>query len=139
MEMIILLLILLVVFAFAIFGSSNDADTYTPSKPTTPHYTQEIVTGHVYVIYNDLFREYKKIGMTTREVEDRVREFNTAVPINFEIAVSIPCTDPYSIEQDFHLKFDKYRVSRNKEWFKISDEELLEELNKIEYINAKRT
>lgn len=139
MEMGLILLILVVAFIFIIVSAANKSEeTYIPPKPSTPHYTEETVTGHVYIVSNDLFPEYKKVGMTTREVEDRVREFNTAVPVNFHIITSISCEDPYSIEQDLHVRLDKYRVSRNKEWFKMEDDTLVEELENIEYINITR-
>ena len=131
--MIIILIIIVVIFVIIISQSNS-------TEETQPHYTNDTITGYVYIISNESFKDsWVKIGMTTRSVEDRIREFNTATPLNFYIITEIACPDPYSVEQDLHARLDKYRPRKRKEFFKIDHKTLKEELSKIDYLNLKET
>lgn len=125
---IIILLAAIIIIALIFSGSSQE--------PHTDHYTSSEVTGFVYVIENELFPEYCKIGMTTRSVAERVKEFNTAVPVNFKIGLEIPCPDPYAIEQQLHELFKEYKV-KNKEWFKVDQETFEERMLTLDWVSRK--
>ncbi len=129
MILLILAILAFILIAF-LFSSSSDK-----SSTTRQHYTEPTITGHVYIIDNDLFPEYVKIGMTTRSVNDRIREFNTAVPVNFSVKMDIPCPDPYSVEQDIHSVLKDYRV-KNKEWFKIDSDNFNELMLTLPYFES---
>ena len=95
--------------------------------------------GHIYVISNvgsfgeDIF----KIGMTRRlEPLERVRELGDAsVPFLFDIHAIIYCEDAPTVEKRLHTAFDKCRVNRangRKEFFRVSPEQVREEILKID-------
>ena len=95
--------------------------------------------GHVYVISNlGSFGEgVYKIGLTRRlEPLDRVRELGDAsVPFLFDLHAMIFSEDAPSLEKQLHSIFDEKRlnlVNRRKEFFKVSLEEIEDEVAKIE-------
>ena len=94
--------------------------------------------GHVYVISNigSFGEEIVKIGMTRRlDPYDRVKELGDAsVPFIFDVHAMIYSEDAPSLETSLHQKFTDRRinmVNNRKEFFRISLDELEEELAKI--------
>lgn len=129
-----IIILLVVVFIIIVFAAAS-GDKQPPPKPKRPHYTDSHQTGSVYFLTNPCFKEHwVKIGVTTRNVKNRVREFNTAVPENFHIVLDISCENPYAVEQDIHKALDGYRPNKKKEYFLITVGELSEELDKIPYL-----
>jgi hypothetical protein len=95
-------------------------------------------SGHVYVISSvGSFGEHVyKIGMTRRiEPLDRVRELGDAsVPFPFDVHALIFTEDAPSLESNLHKRFNLRRVNfenMRKEFFRVSIEEIRDELNKI--------
>lgn len=93
--------------------------------------------GFVYVISNigsfgeDIF----KIGMTRRlEPLDRIKELSSAsVPFEFDVHAMIFSEDAPSLETALHRKFEGKSVNRvnlRKEFFKVSLDEIEDEINK---------
>lgn len=130
MEMLIIIAVIVVLFLIiAAFSGQPEA------KPSAPHYTQPTITGYVYIINNEKsFKddEWVKIGMTTRSVKDRIKEFNTATPYGFNIITEIECPNPYAVEAAIHEQLKDYRMFKRKEFFKISTDKLIEEINNID-------
>lgn len=94
--------------------------------------------GYIYVLSNiGSFGEgVHKIGMTRRiEPTDRVRELGDAsVPFLFDTHAMFYCEDAPTVEKELHKIFDKNRVNRangRKEFFKVSREEIENEVKKI--------
>jgi len=83
--------------------------------------------GYVYVIYSPLMPDILKIGMTTRNVKDRVKELSTStgVPTEFKILASFLCKDAYKCEQIVHKKLNSVRLER-KEFFHATYEQAKE-------------
>ncbi len=95
--------------------------------------------GHVYIISNlgSFGGGVYKIGLTRRlEPLDRVRELGDAsVPFLFDLHAMIFSEDAPSLEKQLHTIFDEKRlnlVNRRKEFFKVSLEEIEDEVAKIE-------
>ena len=94
--------------------------------------------GYIYVLSNiGSFGEgVHKIGMTRRlDPNDRVQELGDAsVPFLFDTHAMFYCEDAPTIEKELHKLFDKKRVNRangRKEFFKVSLEEIQNEVRKI--------
>tara|TARA_R110000850_G_scaffold72801_2_gene159941 strand:+ start:293 stop:826 length:534 start_codon:yes stop_codon:yes gene_type:complete len=82
------------------------------------------MTQYVYVLTNEAMKGLVKIGMTTRTVEQRVKELqSTGVPFPFEVAysVEVPNSAAY-IEQEVHRQMAACRVSSDREFFLCSVE-----------------
>ena len=66
-----------------------------------------------------------KIGRTERSVERRATELSshTGVPTDFEIVQVYPVVDSVEAERHIHDRLSGYRVSENREFFRLSLEE----------------
>lgn len=89
----------------------------------------EFYSGTVYFLSNKSMPGYLKIGCTSRNIIDRVKELDksTSVPEPFKIEAYFISKNQFSDELEIHRLFDEYRVP-NKEFFKIT---LNEALNKV--------
>lgn len=100
---------------------------------------QETKQGHVYIISNigSFGKDVLKIGMTRRlEPMDRVRELGDAsVPFTFDVHALIESDDAPNLESTLHRVFDTKRlnrVNRRKEFFRVSIEDIEQELKKMD-------
>jgi len=86
--------------------------------------------GKIYIISNiGSFGEHiYKIGLTRREIEERIKELGDAsVPFEFDIHAVIKTNNAPELESKLHQKLSIYRLNKSnwrKEFFKITIEEL---------------
>lgn len=75
----------------------------------------------VYILTNPSMPGLIKIGMTTRDPYVRASELasQTGIPTKFEVAYAVKVNDSYSVEQSVHEKLGRYRINKNREFFKI--------------------
>lgn len=75
--------------------------------------------GIVYVLVNDAFDEYVKIGKTTN-LEQRLRALDsTSVPLPFRCVYAVKVPDMDAIEKLAHNAFADHRTRSNREFFEI--------------------
>ena len=83
-------------------------------------------SGYIYILINPSQTENLKIGRTSRDTEKRKKELSnalkagTGVASDFVVAYDELVDDCVGIETKMHKKLEKYRVNKNKEFFKIS-------------------
>jgi hypothetical protein len=76
--------------------------------------------GWVYCIVNFRDRERVKIGMTTRPMENRMKEANGTFTVDgFYIAIAKFVRNPYEKEQAMHMILSEHRVSARREFFDV--------------------
>lgn len=82
--------------------------------------------GFVYLLSNDFYQQnLYKIGYTTQNVEDRVKElYTTGVPVEFNIEFRLPVNNLRKIEEAIHRKLRNFRVNQKREFF-VGDKEML--------------
>ena len=87
-----------------------------------PTASDVVVIGYCYAIWNRLFTDLVKIGMTRRTPEIRVRELSGAgLPEPFEIVSILPCTNPVKMERKIHAHYASIRkYGKKKEFFTLS-------------------
>ena len=79
------------------------------------------MAGYIYILINESFIEYIKIGHTKYEPRERAKQISkpTGVPtpyhVAFEIFVSDRCKE---IENQIHSRLDGFRVKENREFFR---------------------
>ena len=78
------------------------------------------VSGYIYILSNPSMKGLLKIGLSTRSVQERVAELNSAtgVPMPFEIEAYFVSSDPEAHEQKIHAMLAEYRV-KGKEFFDV--------------------
>lgn len=83
--------------------------------------TDEPGAGWVYILSTRESPNLLKIGMTTRSVEQRVKEINTAtgVAIPFGVRQCWRVSDPSAAEKLVHDCLDRHRVRTDREFFRI--------------------
>ena len=84
--------------------------------------SQDLCPGYVYVLVNPAFGLNKvKIGLTTREPEERVRELSraTGVPEPFTLVYKAKVPDCREIEQRVHERLSVSRINPNREFFDL--------------------
>lgn len=88
-----------------------------------PEATENNSQGYVYVMINPSLPEMVKIGMTTKDPNERAKELSaaTGVPTPFILVFYKPFVDCYSTEQRIHqfLEDKGYRVKNNREFFNM--------------------
>lgn len=79
--------------------------------------------GYVYILTNPSMPGLVKIGMTTRSVAQRADElFASGVPQPFHVHDEVLSPDCSELESWVHAQLKSYRVSDNREFFRISPE-----------------
>jgi hypothetical protein len=89
--------------------------------------SSRIAPGYLYILSNPSMPGLLKIGLTTRQVPDRVAELNaaTGVPASFAIEAYFESTNPPAHEKSVHDRLRHSRV-RGKEFFRVSVEEAIQ-------------
>jgi len=114
----------------------KDFDDFKKEQESQPTIAQLQSSGHIYIIsnYGSFGEDVVKIGMTRRNVEDRVYELGDAsVPFEFDIEGTLyHPTSALDLEAQIHdllLERKLNRVNPRKEFFKITITELKEVLS----------
>jgi len=85
--------------------------------------------GIVYLLTNDAMPGLVKIGMTTRkDLDQRLKElYTTGVPVPFkcEYACKVPMSRTKELEEALHKAFEPNRINPNREFFKVSTQQIL--------------
>lgn len=84
--------------------------------------------GFVYVMGNRAMPGIFKVGMTMHAPSKRAQELSasTSVPMEFEVLAFGEIEDPANFERQIHIAFAEYRVSPNREFFKVQLECLVD-------------
>ena len=90
--------------------------------------------GWIYALTNpSLPQNLLKIGVTTRTLEERVKELssNTAVPTPFRVVFEAEVSDCKQVETIIHHNLAKYRHTSSKEFFDLPQNEAIPILARI--------
>ena len=88
--------------------------------------------GIVYILTNDAMPDYIKIGMTTNDVQQRMRELdNTSIPLPFRAHFAMEFSDYKQIESLLHTAFDHFRARKNREFFEMQPEQAVQMLSQL--------
>lgn len=94
-----------------------------------PH---ELEVGHVYVMTNELIPNLVKIGKTSRTPEKRAQELkSTGVPGTWIPQYSVFTPQCDVLEQAVHDALHGFRISIEREFFRISVEDAQEKLDEL--------
>lgn len=82
--------------------------------------------GFVYVLGNYCMPGIYKIGATTRSPTQRCKELSSATscPEDFSLLFYAEVERPFQIEGDLHQEFADCRISKAREFFRLSKEQL---------------
>ena len=84
--------------------------------------------GIVYVLVNEAFDSYVKIGKTIN-LEQRLKQLdNTSVPLPFRCVFAVEVPDMDNIEKLAHAAFADHRVRTNREFFEIDQQRVISAL-----------
>jgi len=86
----------------------------------------------VYILTNLAMPGYIKIGRTTNLSQRLLSLDNTSLPLPFECFYASKVKDSYFVEKQLHRAFDDNRIRRNREFFKISPEQVVAALRLAE-------
>lgn len=104
-------------------GHSMPEQLFSVDGATNTYSTENGGQGYVYVMINPSLPDLVKIGMTTKDPNERAKELSTAtgVPTPFMLVFYKPFIDCYSTEQRIHqfLEDKGYRVNNNREFFNM--------------------
>lgn len=75
--------------------------------------------GYCYVIVNEGYPEWCKVGFTRRKVAQRLREYQTYSPFTYELYYQEQFDEAHRAESEIHRRLKQF-CSKNKEWFKLS-------------------
>lgn len=93
----------------------------------------EEIRGYIYILSNPLMPDIVKIGQTERDLEERIEELSnpTGVGARFQAEACFPVGDPIVAEGDVHRALNAFRVSPNREFFRISVQEASAVISRI--------
>jgi hypothetical protein len=79
----------------------------------------------VYILTNSVIPGIVKIGYTRLDPFDRALQVSrgTGVPIGYDVEWAYKCYKGERIEREVHKYFKKFRISPNREFFRVSIEE----------------
>ena len=84
--------------------------------------------GIVYVLINEAFDGYVKIGKTVN-LEQRLKQLdNTSVPLPFRCVYAVKVSDMDAIERLAHKAFADHRVRSNREFFEVDPSRIISAL-----------
>jgi len=90
------------------------------------------MNGYVYILTNSSLPGIVKIGMTTNSPHDRAAQLSTTgLPHPFKVFGYVEVGNPRDIERRIHKKLYKNRVSKKREFFKISPQSALSLLEDV--------
>lgn len=91
----------------------------------------------IYLIQHKDLPEYTKIGYTS-DINQRIRQLETASPTGVLLVFSKETKDAYRIEQALHKKY-AYKNS-NLEWFRLTEEDIVDIITVVnQYVTKKKT
>lgn len=87
----------------------------------------------IYVLSNPSMPGLLKIGYTKNSPEERAVQISrsTGVAVPFEVAYAFKCHEGQFLEEEVHAKLDQYRVSNNREFFKMDLETAIEAISDL--------
>jgi hypothetical protein len=84
------------------------------------------VKGYVYVMSNESMPGIVKIGRTTGRPGKRASElFTTGVPTPFRVEYAVHVADTVAAERAAHERFESYRVSSRREFFRVDSRDVV--------------
>lgn len=91
----------------------------------------------IYVLTNEAMPGYVKIGRTSTNLEQRIRELNssTSVPLPFTAFYACTVSDSQFVEHQLHDAFDDNRINPRREFFQIAPERVVAALKLAEVEN----
>jgi len=91
----------------------------------------------IYILINEAMPGYVKIGRTSTNLEQRVRELSasTSVPIPFTCFYACTVENAQFVEHQLHDAFDNNRVNPKREFFQIAPERVVSALKLAEVEN----
>ena len=94
--------------------------------------------GSVYILSNPSMPNIVKIGVTQDSVANRCKKISepTGVPTPFEVEYECTVDDCYKIEKALQAAFAPYRVSENREFFKVSTAQVTAILQLVQQENT---
>lgn len=88
-----------------------------------------MATGFVYILLNPSYPDLVKIGLTERTSEERARELRTTgVPTEFLVIYDELVSDCRAVEDAVHRRLAGYRVSHDREFFRVPIKEAIRTL-----------
>jgi hypothetical protein len=82
--------------------------------------------GIVYILTNPAMPGLVKIGQTTKEIDERLRElYKTGVPLPFECLYACEVDDCELVETSLHKAFYPNRINPQREFFEIDPEQAI--------------
>jgi len=82
--------------------------------------------GFVYVLSNEIMPDIYKIGFTEKSPRQRAADLsNTSIPTPYDVVAHWEVENPIGIEKELHRMFSNKRVANNREFFKLTDDDLL--------------
>ena len=91
--------------------------------------------GSIYILSNPSLQGIVKIGWTIKGADERAKELSksTAIPTPFEVEEEQPVEWPTEVEAGLHRELRKFRVSPNKEFFRLSPDDASDAIWKYLY------
>ena len=85
--------------------------------------------GYVYILTNNTYPNLIKIGMTTSTSERRLKGVNgSGVVDDWQVEWDYYCLRPWDLEQTIHLKLDDFRERNDREFFRMSIKQAINEI-----------
>src|SRR3990170_6921695 len=96
----------------------------------------------IYILTNEAMPGYVKIGRTSANLEQRIRELSasTSIPIPFTCFYACTVKDAQFVEHQLHDAFDNNRINPRREFFQVAPERVVAALKlaEIENITPKK-
>lgn len=91
----------------------------------------------IYILINEAMPGYVKIGRTSENLEQRIRDLSasTSIPIPFTCFYAVTVKNAKFVEHQLHDAFDNNRINPRREFFQIAPERVVSALKLAEMEN----
>lgn len=119
--------IIVAIILWTQFVDKKAKKKYSP-PPRKKRVVDPYAPQYVYVIMNPAFRPgVFKVGMTTVSIVDRIKQlFTTGVPVPFATVLRFQVDNGKEYEKALHVKFADKRINRRREFFQLTEEDIVE-------------
>lgn len=92
----------------------------------------------IYILINEAMPGYVKIGKTSTNLEQRIRELSasSSIPLPFTCFYACTVKDSAFVEHQLHDAFDNNRINPKREFFQIAPERVVSALKLAEIENV---
>jgi hypothetical protein len=90
-------------------------------------------SGSIYILFSSITPNLVKIGLTTKDPDERAKELSSAtgVPHGYVVVYHDIVSDCAKAEKEVHKRLDSHRINQRREFFEVSVKTAIEVVREV--------